>query len=108
MVFEFALQIVDFYFSFYVCVPKTALGTASCRTVVTTEKEQRILQVCRNLNTNSVLPVKCSKSLIFSSVELHVVILGSLFRLVSSLFSCCRLRKRSTFAMKVKNVAFEL
>lgn len=93
----FALQIVEFYFSLYVSVPKTGLGTPSCRTAVTTEKEQCILQVCRNLNANSALLVKCSKSLILSSVELLVVILGSLFRVVSLLFSCCRLREMEHF-----------
>lgn len=78
-------------------MPKIEVGAPSCRTAITAEKEQRILQVCRNLNTRSALLVKCSKALIISNIVLLMIILGSLFRQVSLLLSCCRLREMEYF-----------
>jgi len=89
----FLKKTVDFYFTFYISVPEIGVSTSSCRTAITAEKEQRILQGCRNKNTWSALLVNCSKALITSHVVLLMIILGSLFRQVSLLLLCCRLRE---------------
>lgn len=99
---------MDFYFTFYISVPKIVVSVFSCRTAIRAQKEQHILQVCRNLNTGSACLLKCSKALIVSNVVLLMIVLGSLFRQVSLFLSCCRLREMEHFTIKVKNVTFEL
>lgn len=61
---------VDFYFTFYISMPNVGVSAPSCRTAMTAEKEQHILQVCRNLNSGSTLLAKCSKALVVSNVVL--------------------------------------
>lgn len=68
-VFVMALHSSRFYLAFCISVPTIGIS-ATCRTAVNSRERATYFAVCRNLNTRSVLPVKCTKALVISSVVL--------------------------------------
>lgn len=105
-VFVFALWSCRFLIYFIYFCSRDGVSAPSCKTLVTAEKKRHVRQVCRNLNTPSALLVQSSKALFISSVLLLMIILGSLFRWLSLLLSCCRLSKMEYFTIKVKMLYF--